>query len=84
MPAKLRLRVNRIRTACGERLTYSAEKVGHSLKKVGLYTRRLGSAGRGLVLDLAVMVRLHELAAVYGVGLELDEKNQHCHLCIGK
>ena len=76
--------VNRIQKACGERLTYSAEKVGHSLKKVGLYTRRLGSAGRGLVLDLAVMVRLHELAAVYGVGLELDEKNQLCHLCIGK
>jgi hypothetical protein len=74
--------VNRVQKARGERLTYSAEKVGHSLKKVGLYTRRLGNAGRGLVLELAAKVRLHELAAAYGgAGLDQDEKNLHCHLC---
>jgi hypothetical protein len=38
--------VNRIQKARGERLVFSAERVGHLLKKVGLYTRRLGSAGR--------------------------------------
>ncbi len=85
LAGEIAIEVNRIQKARGERLSYSAERVGHSLKKVGLYTRRLGKAGRGLVLDLATMVRLHELAAVYGgAGLDLDEKNLHCHLCAVK
>ena len=75
--------VNRIAKARGERLNYSAETVGHRLKKVDLLTRRLGSAGKGLVIDLATMVRIHELAAVYGgVGLDPDQDNVHCPLCI--
>ncbi len=57
-------------------------EIGHSLKKIGLSTRRLGKAGRGLVMDLATMTRVHELAAVYGgAGLEQDENNLHCPLC---
>ena len=85
LAGEIAIEANRIQKARGERLTYSAEKVGHSLKKVGLYTRRLGSAGRGLLLDLGTMERLHELAETYGgVGLDRDEKNLHCHLCIGK
>ena len=55
--------VNRLQKARGERLTYSAEKVGHALKKVGQYTRRLGKAGRGLVMDPETIARVHELAA---------------------
>ena len=75
--------VNRIALARGERLRYSAETIGHRLKKIGLVTRRLGKAGKGLVMDLATMTRVHELAAVYGgVGLEQDENNLHCPLCI--
>lgn len=54
--------VNRIALARGERLHYSAETIGHRLKKIGLVTRRLGKAGKGLVMDLATMTRAHELA----------------------
>ena len=74
--------VNRIEQARGERLQYSAESIGHGLKRVGLSTCRLGKAGRGLVMDLATMARVHELAAVYGgAGLEQDDSNLHCPLC---
>ena len=75
--------VNRIALARGERLHFSAETIGHRLKKVGLVTRRLGKAGKGLVMDLATMTRAHELAAVYGgVGMDWEENNLHCPLCI--
>ncbi len=74
--------VSQIVHARGERLVYSATKIGHPLKKVGLITRRLGKAGKGLVMDLATMKQVHELAAAYGVGLEQDENNLHCPLCI--
>ena len=74
--------VNRIALARGERLQYSAETIGHKLKKIGLVTRRLGKAGKGLVMDLATMAGVHDLAAVYGgVGLEQDENNLNCPLC---
>jgi hypothetical protein len=75
--------VNRIAQARGERLHYSAETVGHRLKKVGLLTRRLSKAGKGLVMDLATTTRAHERAAAYGVvGLDQEENNLHCPLCI--
>jgi hypothetical protein len=52
------------------------------MKKIGLVTRRLGKAGKGLVMDMTTMARVHDLAAVYGgVGLEQDENNLHCPLC---
>ena len=74
--------VNRITKARGERLNYSAEMIGHRIKKVGLSTRRLGKMGKGLVMDLATIARIHELAAVYdSVGLDQDENNLHCALC---
>jgi hypothetical protein len=70
--------VNRLVKERGERLHYSAETIG----QVGLVTRRLGKAGKGLVLDLATMKQTHELAAGYGgAGLEQDENNLHCPLC---
>ena len=73
---------NRIAKARGERLIFGAETVGHLLKKVSRPTRRLGKAGKGLVMDLATMKRIHQLAAVYGcAGLEPDENNLHCPLC---
>lgn len=74
--------VNRIQKDRGERLQYSAEKVGHRLKKAGLLTRRLGAAGNGFLLDHATQVLLHEVAASYGCGGLTDgEENLHCHLC---
>ena len=42
----------------GERIRYSAETTSHRLKKIGLVTRRLGKAGKGLVLDLASVARV--------------------------
>jgi hypothetical protein len=74
--------VNRIALARGERLRYGAETIGHRLKKIGLSTRRLGSRGRGLVMNLATTTRAHELATVYDVGFDPDENNLHCPLCI--
>ena len=74
--------VNRIALARGERLHYSAETIGHRLKKIGLVTRRLGNAGKGLVMDLTTMAGVHDLVAVYGGGgLEQDENNLSCPLC---
>jgi hypothetical protein len=32
-------------------------------------------------MDAETTVRVHELAAVYGVGLDQNEKNLHCPLC---
>jgi hypothetical protein len=46
----------------GESLRVSNETVGHSLKNLGLYTRRLGSTGRGLSLDKVTQKRAHELS----------------------
>ena len=66
----------------GEKLRYSAEQVGHSLKRARLPKRRLGSAGRGLLLDHTTLKLLHEIAARYGcAGLTDDQKNLHCSWC---
>ena len=58
--------VNRILRDRGERLYFSAEKVGHKLKKIGLLSQRLGGAGNGFLLDHSTKVLLHEIAASYG------------------
>ena len=79
---EIAVEVNRISKARGERLKFSPEKVGHALKKVGLFTRRLGQAGKGLVVDPATAARVHQLSAVYGcVGLGEEDENLHCPLC---
>jgi hypothetical protein len=59
--------VNAISKARGERLQFKPENIGHTLKKLGLFTKRLGKDGRGLVADQATLIRVHELAEVYGV-----------------
>lgn len=74
--------VNRIQKDRGERLQYSAEKVGHRLRRAGLLTQRLGAAGNGLLMDHPTKVQLHEVASAYGcVGLTGDKENLHCLLC---
>jgi hypothetical protein len=74
--------VNRICRSRGETLQISAEKVGHTLKKVGLYTRRLGSAGKGLLIERKTQVLLHEVAAAYqSASLDPNGGNLHCPLC---
>jgi hypothetical protein len=74
--------VNRILLSHGERLQFSAEKVGHKLKKIGLLSRRLGGSGNGFLLDHSTRLRLHEVAAAYGFeGFVGEEKDLHCPLC---
>jgi hypothetical protein len=76
---------NRIRRSRGEKLQLSAEKVGHKLKKVGLYTRRLSSAGNGLLIDHSTRVLVHDLAAAFlGTGYGQENENVDCSLCNGK
>lgn len=66
--------INRMIEARGERLRFSAEKIGHAMKKVGLVTRRISNKGNGLVLDLATLTQIRQLAGEYGgVGLDQDE-----------
>ncbi|WP_109487988.1 hypothetical protein [Occallatibacter savannae] len=73
---------NRMQKTYGERLSYTPEKVGHTLKKLGLFTRRLGREGRGLVMDLATIKRVHELARMHGgASLDLSEGSLHCPQC---
>ena len=80
--AEIAAELNRILKERGERLIYSAEKIGHQLKKLGLSTRRLGKAGKGLIMDKATIALLHELAGTYGgAGLTPDDDNLHCPLC---
>jgi len=54
-----------VNTMCrdlGEPMKFSNEAVGHALKSIGLYTRRLGSTGRGLVLDSVTRREAHDLS----------------------
>ncbi len=51
----------------GESLKINNETVGHVLKSLGLYSRRLGTAGRGLILDKATQTRVHRLSQAYEV-----------------
>ena len=74
--------VNRILLSRGERLQFSAEKVGHKLKKIGLLSRRLGGSGNGFLLDQSTQMRLHEVGAAYGCeGFVEEGKSLHCPLC---
>lgn len=58
---------NAINREEGESLRISSETTGHILKNLGLYSRRLGNAGRGLVLDKTTQSQAHRLAHSYDV-----------------
>jgi len=58
---------NQIYSEEGESLKLSSETVGHVLKSLGLYSRRVGNAGRGLILDKATQTRVHRLSKAYEV-----------------
>jgi hypothetical protein len=70
--------VNRICKEEGELLKFGSETVGHVLKHLGLYSRRLGSAGRGLMLDKSTQAQAHRLGHGYEV-LPLEPGCDHCH-----
>jgi len=65
----------------GESLKIGNEAVGHVLKNLGLYTRRLGNAGRGLVLDKTMQARVHELGYANEVLLDSGDASAcgYCH-----
>ena len=73
--------VNGIYKEEGDSPSIRNETVGHALKNLGLYTRRLGSAGRGLVLDKSTQVQVHELADAQELLSEMAESPLcgHCH-----
>ncbi len=62
----------------GQSLHISSEIAGHVLKNLGLYTRRLGSAGKGFDLDKSIKVRAHRLAYDYDV-LPTEPSCGYCH-----
>jgi hypothetical protein len=62
----------------GESLRISSETVGHVLKNIGLYSRRLGNAGRGLILDKSTQAQAHRLAYAYDV-LPPEPSCGYCH-----
>ncbi len=72
--------VNGILKGRGETLELEARAVGDQLRGLGLFTRRLGSAGRGLLLLDATRRRLHQLARSYDAPSLQDGKIrcQHC------
>ncbi|HWY54675.1 MAG TPA: hypothetical protein VNZ03_09440 [Terriglobales bacterium] len=69
---------NRIYVEEGESLKMSSETAGHILRSLGLYSRRLGSAGRGLVLDKSIRSHAHRLGHAYEV-LPPEPACGHCH-----
>jgi hypothetical protein len=62
----------------GESLHISSGTAGHALKNLGLYTRRLGSAGRGFILDRSTQSQVHRLAYAYDV-LPEEPSCGYCH-----
>ena len=74
--------VNRLYELRGETLRVSPEKVGHRLKSIGLFTRTLSQAGKGLVMDAATKMRIHEVAIKYGMEVSRTmAENLNCQLC---
>jgi hypothetical protein len=69
---------NRLYAEDGESLKLSSETVGHVLKRLGLYTRRLGNAGRGLMLDKATQSQAHSLGHAYDA-LAVEPTCEYCH-----
>lgn len=59
--------VNQIYSEEGEAVRVNSETVGHVLKSLGLYSRRLGNAGRGLMLEKSLQSQAHRLGSAYDV-----------------
>jgi hypothetical protein len=72
--------VNTMYKNLGESTKFSNEAVGHALKSIGLYTRRLGSSGRGLILDKLTRREAHELSRMNEV-IPADTEADACSYC---
>lgn len=72
--------VNTMYKDLGEPLNVSNEAVGWALKSIGLYTHRLGSTGRGLILDNSTRRDTHELSRINEV-IPDDTEPKACSYC---
>jgi hypothetical protein len=72
--------VNTMYKNLGESTKFSNEAVGHALKSIGLYTRRLGSSGRGLILDKLTKREAHQLSRMNEV-IPADTETNSCSYC---
>ncbi|MGB2886113.1 MAG: hypothetical protein WBC04_00315 [Candidatus Acidiferrales bacterium] len=64
----------------GEALELNSRAVGDYMRSLGLYTRQLGSAGRGILLLNDVRRKIHELAWTYAVR-SIQDGIDRCPFC---
>ena len=71
---------NAILEGRGEQIKLEPRAVGDVLRSVGLFTRRLGSAGRGVLLVNEIRRKIHQLAWRFGVR-SIDDGVDRCEFC---
>jgi hypothetical protein len=71
---------NAILEGRGEQIELEPRAVGDVLRSVGLFTRRLGRAGRGVLLVSEVRQKIHELAWGFCVR-SIDDGVDRCKFC---
>jgi hypothetical protein len=71
---------NAILEGRGEQIKLEPRAVGDILRSVGLFTRRLGCAGRGVLLVSEIRRKIHELACRFGVR-SVDDGVDRCGFC---
>jgi hypothetical protein len=64
-----------------ETIELEARAVGSILRSVGLFTQRIGSAGRGLLLTTDMRRRIHELAWLHNVLSIQHQVEDFCKYC---
>jgi hypothetical protein len=71
---------NAILEGRGEQIELEPRAVGDILRSVGLFTRRLGRAGRGVLLVNEIRQKIHELAWRFRV-LSIEDGVDRCGFC---
>jgi len=71
---------NAILEGRGEQIKLEPRAVGDILRAIGLFTRRLGRAGRGVLLVNEIRRKIHELAWRFGVR-SIDDGVDRCEFC---
>ena len=71
---------NAILEGRGEQIELEPRAVGDILRSVGLFTRRLGPAGRGVLLVSEIRRKIHELAWRFGVR-SIEDSVDRCGFC---
>jgi hypothetical protein len=71
---------NAILEGRGEQIELEPRAVGDILRSLGLFTRRLGRAGRGVLLVSEIRRKIHELAWRFGVR-SIKDRVDRCGFC---